>query len=191
MSRRIWPRAAPSAMISARCACTVRRLETLVVGGAPESCKWIGRPAFAMLTCRSIRPALLFLAAGALAACTAIQPPATPAAAAAHAQLDRVRTLFADGKYGDVIRTVATSDQLAAAPAGVQVEALKLQAFSYCVSGYRRLCEDGFIRILLIQPSFDLPAAERGHPQWGPAFRSAKTALTPARPNSRAADSKP
>lgn len=135
-----------------------------------------------MLTFRSIRPAWLFLAVGALTACAGDRPAAPQAdTAAAQAQLESARTMFDSGRYGDVIRMVATSDQLASAPTEVRVEALKLQAFSYCVNKYRRLCEDGFVRILHAEPSFDLLPAERGHPLWGPAFRSAKAAMTPAR----------
>jgi hypothetical protein len=119
----------------------------------------------------------------ALAGCAVPTPAAEPQppTQAALEQLQQVRDKYLAGKYGDVIRSVATSNELAAAPASVRVEALKLQAFSYCVSNYRELCEDGFLRILQIDPSFELAPGEQGHPQWGPAFRSAKTAMTPAR----------
>jgi len=183
-ARRMCQMGKASAMISTRCDCTARRPANpgyRFARDAPESCKRIGRLAFIMLTFRSIRPAWLFVAVGALTACAADRPTAPQAGtAAAHAQLESARTMFASGRYGDVIRMVATSDQLAAAPTEVRVEALKLQAFSYCVSKYRRLCEDGFVRILHVDPSFDLQPAERGHPLWGPAFRSAKSAMTPA-----------
>ena len=51
-----------------------------------------------------------------------------------------------------VIRRVARSDELAAAPKAVRIEAFKLQAFSYCVSNYTQLCEDAFVRILHLDP---------------------------------------
>ncbi|OZI63162.1 TssQ family T6SS-associated lipoprotein [Bordetella genomosp. 11] len=124
------------------------------------------------------RFAVLGLAA-ALAACsaptTAPSPPAAPSQAAVDA-LARVRQSYQSGAYGDVIRTVATSDALATAPTDMRVESLKLQAFSYCVTGYRVLCEDDFTRILNLDPGFELSAAEIGHPLWGPAFRRAKAA---------------
>ncbi|OZI32587.1 hypothetical protein CAL29_30510 [Bordetella genomosp. 10] len=118
-----------------------------------------------------------------LAAC-ALPPAQTGSAPPSQAALDalqRVRDQYQAGRYGEVIRGVATSADLAAAPAAVQVEAIKLQAFSYCVSNYRKLCEDAFLRILQIDPGFELAPNEQGHPQWGPVFRSAKTAMTPAR----------
>ncbi|MFD4836157.1 TssQ family T6SS-associated lipoprotein [Achromobacter sp. NPDC058515] len=106
----------------------------------------------------------------ALAACAS-----APSPQAADA-LQQVRDEYAASRFGAVVRTVATSDALDTAPTPVRVEALKLQAFSYCVTGYRQLCEDSFVRILQLQPSFELAPNETGHPQWGPAFQSAKAA---------------
>lgn len=124
-----------------------------------------------------VRLSLISLIA-ALAACTT--PPAPvkeqPPTQAALDQLQQVRDAYTAGKYGDVIRSVATSDELAAAPPNIRIEALKLQSFSYCVSKYRQLCEDGFTHILQIDPSFELAANEKGHPQWGPVFQAAKAA---------------
>ncbi|ARP87829.1 TssQ family T6SS-associated lipoprotein [Bordetella genomosp. 9] len=96
----------------------------------------------------------------------------TPAARQA---LQQVRDDYAAGDYGGVIRAVATSDELARAPDALRVEALKLQSFSYCASRYTRLCEDGFVRILRIDPDFRLAPNEAGHPMWGPAFERAQT----------------
>jgi len=114
-----------------------------------------------------------------LAGCTALpsasaDDPETPPSQAALDQLQQVRRQYADGRYGEVIRKVATSDELAASTRPVRIEAYKLQAFSYCVSGYAQLCEDAFLRVLRIEPSFTLAANEAGHPLWGPVFRSAQ-----------------
>ncbi|CAM3855281.1 Type VI secretion protein [Bordetella bronchialis] len=95
---------------------------------------------------------------------------------AARQALQTVRDQYMAGDYGAVIRTVATSETLAAAPDDTRVEALKLQAYSYCLTRYTRLCEDGFLRILRIEPSFRLPANESGHPMWGPVFEHARQA---------------
>ena len=125
-----------------------------------------------------VRFAVLILAA-ALAACSTPPPAPTPPAPPSQAATDslaRVRASYQSGAYGEVIRTVATSDALATAPTDMRVESLKLQAFSYCVTGYRVLCEDDFKRILELDPSFELGPAEIGHPLWGPAFRRAKAA---------------
>lgn len=107
------------------------------------------------------------VAAALLAGCATTDP-------AVQQALRQVRDEYAAGDYGAVIRTVATSDTLAGAPDDTRVEALKLQAFSYCLTDYTQLCEDGFVRILRIEPSFTLPPNEAGHPLWGPAYRRAR-----------------
>ncbi len=89
-------------------------------------------------------------------------------------QLQQVRDQYMAGHYGEVIRRVARSDELAASSKAVRIEAYKLQAFSYCVSRYAQLCEDSFRRILQIDPSFELAPNEAGHPIWGPVFQHAK-----------------
>ncbi|ALM85391.1 TssQ family T6SS-associated lipoprotein [Bordetella sp. N] len=132
---------------------------------------------------RVIRSVCAISLALSLAAC-AVPPAQQQSVAPSPAALDalqRVRDQYQAGHYGEVIRGVATSADLAGAPTAIQVEAIKLQAFSYCVSNYRKLCEDGFLRILQMDPTFELAPNEQGHPQWGPVFRSAKMAMTPAR----------
>jgi hypothetical protein len=125
-----------------------------------------------------VRFALLCLAAM-LAACSTPAPKPAPPAPPSQAAVDalaQVRDRYQAGAYGEVIRTVATSDALATAPTDMRVESLKLQAFSYCVTGYRVLCEDDFKRILELDPKFELSPAEVGHPVWGPAFKRAQAA---------------
>lgn len=112
-----------------------------------------------------------------LAGCaTNTTPPSPPRVATQEArdQLQQVRDAYNAGRYGDVIRQVATSDALHQSTDEIRIESLKLQAFSYCLGNYRQLCEDGFHRILQLQPSFTLSPSEAGHPQWGPVFRQAK-----------------
>jgi len=116
-----------------------------------------------------------------LAGCTAgTSPYSAPASAVASPQaqeeLRQVRQAYDAGRYGDVIRRVARSDALAAAPDDLRIEAFKLQAFSYCVNDYAQLCQDAFGRILQIRPDFTLAPSEAGHPQWGPVFERAKVA---------------
>ncbi len=93
--------------------------------------------------------------------------------------LEQVRQDYAEGRYGNVVRTVTLSTELDGATRATRVEAYKLQAFSYCVRDYRQLCEESFVRALMLQPDFDLAANERGHPQWGPAFEAAQALVTP------------
>ena len=110
-----------------------------------------------------------------LAGCAGISSqPESPPSAEALAQLQQVRDTYGAGRYGEVIRTVATSDALASSTKAVRVEAYKLQAFSYCVSRYAQLCEDSFARILALDPSFELAPNEAGHPSWGPVFQRAR-----------------
>lgn len=115
-------------------------------------------------------------AAMVLAGCvgTSSLKPESPATPEALTQLQQVRDTYGAGRYGEVIRTVATSDTLASSTKAVRIEAYKLQAFSYCVSRYAQLCEDSFVRILTLDPSFELAANEAGHPSWGPAFQRAR-----------------
>ncbi|KAK53972.1 hypothetical protein L518_0012 [Bordetella bronchiseptica MBORD675] len=126
-----------------------------------------------------LRPFLssLSLAVLALSGCANLSQPAAeaPATPAALQALAEVRTEYGAGHYGEVIRRVARSDELAAAPKAVRIEAFKLQAFSYCVSNYTQLCEDAFVRILHLDSSFTLAPNEAGHPAWGPVFRAAQS----------------
>lgn len=102
---------------------------------------------------------------------------AAPTQTAVQAELEQVENDYDAGKYGDVIRHVAESGILATSPDDVRIESLKLQAFSYCVSGYQQLCTDSFTRILQIDSRFNLKPNELGHPVWGPAFQKAKAAM--------------
>ncbi|MEN4917197.1 TssQ family T6SS-associated lipoprotein [Achromobacter spanius] len=111
-----------------------------------------------------------------LAGCAGVSTlqPESPPTAEALDQLQQVRDQYSAGRYGEVIRGVATSDALATSSKAVRIEAYKLQAFSYCVSRYAQLCEDSFSRILALDPAFELAANEAGHPVWGPAFQRAR-----------------
>ena len=97
-----------------------------------------------------------------------------PPSQAAQNALAQVQQQYSAGQYGTVIRTVATSDDIAAAPKSLRIEAYKLQAFSYCVRKYSQLCEETFVRILQLDSDFTLAPNEAGHPQWGPVFTSAQ-----------------
>ncbi len=111
-----------------------------------------------------------------LAGCAGVTSPQPegPPTAQALDQLQQVRDQYRAGRYGEVIRSVATSDALATSTKAVRIEAYKLQAFSYCVSQYPQLCEDSFSRILDLDPAFVLAPNEAGHPVWGPAFQRAR-----------------
>lgn len=58
-----------------------------------------------------------------------------------------------------------------------RVKVHKQTAFSYCLLKKRALCSGEFIKILKLQASFELSAAEAGHPSWGTTFRQAQAAF--------------
>lgn len=71
--------------------------------------------------------------------------------------------------YQDALKeTLSASDRL---------RALKFSAFSHCLSSRMAQCRADFDKILQLDASFELEAAEAGHPSWGPSFRSAKSKL--------------
>jgi Tfp pilus assembly protein PilF len=55
-----------------------------------------------------------------------------------------------------------------------KVTAHKYLAFIHCGAGRLKLCRDEFRATLLLDPSFELAAAEAGHPVWGPIYRNVK-----------------
>jgi Tfp pilus assembly protein PilF len=56
-----------------------------------------------------------------------------------------------------------------------RVMAHKYLAFIACVSGQQLTCREEFGIALDLDPSFELDAAEAGHPIWGPVYKSVKT----------------
>jgi len=55
-----------------------------------------------------------------------------------------------------------------------RVKAHKYLAFIACVSGQQLTCREEFSIALELDPSFQLDAAEAGHPTWGPVYKSVK-----------------
>ena len=55
-----------------------------------------------------------------------------------------------------------------------RVMAHKYLAFIACVSGQQLTCTEEFGIALELDPSFELDAAEAGHPIWGPVYQSVK-----------------
>ena len=82
--------------------------------------------------------------------------------------------LYEDGKYGDAAKLLQGSLDQGLSGTADKVKAHKYLAFLYCVSGRQRQCRDEFSAALKVDPSFELDAAEAGHPIWGPVFRSVK-----------------
>ncbi len=55
-----------------------------------------------------------------------------------------------------------------------RVKAHKYLAFIACVSGQQLTCREEFSIALELDPSFELDAAEVGHPIWGPVYKNVK-----------------
>ena len=58
-----------------------------------------------------------------------------------------------------------------------QLTARKQMAFIHCVSNREAACKEEFEKAFALDPKFDLPASEAGHPTWGPIFRLVKTEI--------------
>lgn len=55
-----------------------------------------------------------------------------------------------------------------------QVTAYKYLAFIDCISDREKLCREEFRKAFILDPNFELSAAEVGHPIWGPIYRSVR-----------------
>ncbi len=55
-----------------------------------------------------------------------------------------------------------------------EIVARKYLAFIQCSTSRQAKCRDEFVRILELNPKFELTVAEAGHPAWGPVFRKVK-----------------
>jgi Tfp pilus assembly protein PilF len=81
---------------------------------------------------------------------------------------------YEDGSYAEAARQLQMAiDQ--GLSRSERVNAHKHLAFIHCVSGRTASCREEFRKALAVEPGFDLPPAEAGHPTWGPVFRSVKT----------------
>ena len=108
------------------------------------------------------------LAAGcaALAACATLMP-------AGEAELAAGIRVYERGRFADAASYLQRSLDLGLREPD-QVVAHKYLAFIHCASGREAQCRDEFRLALALNRSFSLDAAEAGHPNWGPVFRSLK-----------------
>jgi tetratricopeptide (TPR) repeat protein len=84
------------------------------------------------------------------------------------------------GKYQDATRSLRAALEYGQLTRPEQGTAHKFLAFILCVSGREADCRDEFRRALEVDPSFDLTAAEAGHPTWGPIYRDVRVQLAAA-----------
>jgi len=80
---------------------------------------------------------------------------------------------YEDGSYAEAARQLQSAIDQGLGQSD-RVKAHKTLAFIHCVSGRTTSCREEFRRALAIDPAFELPPAEAGHPTWGPVFRSVK-----------------
>ena len=126
---------------------------------------------------------LKLICAAMLAGCAATQvapPPAPAPAKPAPPSADQVALqegidLYNKGDFNGAIKRLGATEITAGSKAR-QLEALKYQAFSYCVTSRKTLCGKQFEKALKLDPAFDLAPGEHGHPLWGPVFTRLKKA---------------
>ena len=124
---------------------------------------------------------LIFAAMLAGCAATQVTPPPAPAPAkpaapsAGQVALAEGIELYNKGDFNGAIKRLGAAEITAGSKAS-QLEALKYQAFSYCVTSRKTLCGKQFEKALKLDPAFDLAPGEHGHPLWGPVFTRLKKA---------------
>jgi len=132
------------------------------------------------------RHILALLVAAVLVGCaTPVQQTGpTPEEVAKQERLERANISLAEGlkQYDAGNYDAAMKGFLVALDSGLlgvaqQLNARKHMAFIQCVSSRESNCKEEFEKAFLLDPKFDLSAAEAGHPTWGPVFRNVKSEL--------------
>ncbi len=82
------------------------------------------------------------------------------------------------GEYGQAIRLLTPLTNDASLDSDQHLRALKALAFSQCSTNAITACRGTFERAFRADAAFDLGAAERGHPIWGPQFLRARKTVT-------------
>lgn len=100
------------------------------------------------------------------------------ARANAQTELDSLITLYNNGDYHGAIKRLSTIEDTLKPYKEMELQALKLTAFSYCLTGRQPQCKQEFERALKLDPSFDLEKGEKGHPLWQHTFDRAKKDAT-------------
>lgn len=136
-------------------------------------------------SCLSVLALALFLIAG----CGTTPPPQAPQSPqapppqperpsqqVARATLERAQQAYDKGEYAKAIHTLKSGGEpvFEGVDPAMRLDAMKLEAFSYCVANQVTECRTQFRKILDAFPTFDLSVAEGKHPVWGPAFQAAK-----------------
>ena len=104
-------------------------------------------------------------------------PPAVDVSANERALVAAVEA-YDRGEYGQAVRLLTPLTNDATLDPEQHLRALKTLAFSQCSTNAITACRGTFERAFRADASFDLSAAERGHPIWGPQFIRARKAVT-------------
>ena len=88
--------------------------------------------------------------------------------------LAKASQMYDVGNFDGVINTLNGSKEIPQASPRVQVQAHKLLAFVYGVTGKASQCYIEFAKALDIDPSFQLSPAEKSHPTWGRMYELAR-----------------
>lgn len=96
------------------------------------------------------------------------------ARAIAQSELNSLIALYNNGDFHGAIKRFGAIDDTLRPYKEMELQGLKLTAFSYCLTGHAKLCKLQFERALKLDPAFDLEKGERGHPLWQPVFDRAK-----------------
>lgn len=79
---------------------------------------------------------------------------------------------YEEGNYGQAQRSLQSALAGGLTSRADQAQAYKYLAFIYCVTERAAQCRQEFNNAFSADPKFNLTAAEAGHPNWGPVFRS-------------------
>ena len=110
-------------------------------------------------------------------------PPPPPAKRASEIALQKATEQYDAGDFKGAATTLRNAREIWADPdVALKVQAHKIAAFSYCLTGQRALCRRQFDDLLKLDPAFVLKPTEQGHPLWGPVFKEAKRASDARKP---------
>ncbi|MES2107060.1 MAG: TssQ family T6SS-associated lipoprotein [Pseudomonadota bacterium] len=126
-------------------------------------------------------------AASASAPAPVVAAPLPPA----QAELAEGQDLYDKGDFNGAIRKLSGSTDIWTADQSLQLSAIKIMAFSYCVTSRQTLCRQQFEKALKMDPNFDLEPGEKQHPLWAPVFEQAKKRVAAAAKKAAAPIRKP
>jgi tetratricopeptide (TPR) repeat protein len=82
--------------------------------------------------------------------------------------------LYGIGNYEGALKSLLSASDSSLLTPQQELNARKHTAFIHCAANRINECKTEFAKALAIDKSFELSAAEAGHPIWGPAFRGIK-----------------